>query len=135
MSKAGKVAPAADRATLIPGAPPEVVQSGTGFNCVAVGEIGEQRFRIVLDSGAARNVIRTGFAEQLRASPKTQHATYGPRPMSDVINFVGVIEGMKTSDVTHATQLTMTFTDVESGKKASTELCFGELAEASDATL
>ena len=37
--------------------------------------------------------------------------------MSETVSFVGVIEGMRTSEVTHSTQITTDFIDLESGSK------------------
>ena len=55
--------------------------------------------------------------------------------MSETVSFVGVVDGMRTSEVTHSTQITTDFVDLETNRKAPHELCFAELAEASDALL
>ena len=132
---AAEVASVVDRKAVVPGVPPTEVRVKTGFNCVIVVEIAGMKFRVVLDTGAARDVIRTSFAEQLRRNAKTKKACYGPRPMSETVSFVGVVDGMRTSEVTHSTQITTDFVDLETNRKAPHELCFAELAEASDALL
>jgi hypothetical protein len=45
---------------------PEALVVKAGFNCVVLARIGGVPFRAVLDTGAARSLIRTSFAEQLR---------------------------------------------------------------------
>ena len=60
---------------MVPEMPPEALVVKTGFNCVIVVRIGGVPFRVVLDTGAARSLIRTSFAEQLRKNKKTKGAT------------------------------------------------------------
>ena len=69
------VASVVDRKTVVPGVPPTEVRVKTGFNCVIVIEIAGMKFRVVLDTGAARDVIRTSFAEQLRKNARTKKAS------------------------------------------------------------
>ena len=47
---------------------------GRGFNCVVMVTVGTQRFRMTVDTGAARSLIRAKFADQLRRSAKTREA-------------------------------------------------------------
>jgi len=71
-TRAASVAPTVDRSHVIPEMPPMALVVKTGFNCVIVVRIGGVPFRVVLDTGAARSLIRTSFAEQLRKSKKTR---------------------------------------------------------------
>ena len=54
--------------------PLQVVEMGRGYYCVVPVTVGQVRFRATLDTGAARNLIRAEFAEQLRKSAKTRDA-------------------------------------------------------------
>jgi hypothetical protein len=77
-TRASLVAPIVDRSRVLPEMRPEALVVKTGFMCVIVVRIGGVPFRVVLDTGAARSLIRTSFAEQLRKDRRTNGATYGP---------------------------------------------------------
>ena len=57
---------------------PPVLETKKGYNCVVVIVIQGIKFRILLDSGASRNVIRKSFANHLWTTKKTSKAAYGP---------------------------------------------------------
>ena len=114
---------------------PEPVAVKTGFNCVVLSRIGGMPFRIVLDSGAARSLARTSFAEQLRKDHRTKGATYGPRPLSRPVVLEGVIKGRQSSTITKATQIGLDLPDTLSGKMGRLEACFGEMPDCADAII
>ena len=87
-TKAASVAPTIDRSLVIPDMPPEPLVLRAGFNCVVVVYIGGMPFRVTVDSGAARDVIRKSFAQQLRKDKRTREHTWGPRRMSRPVSFV-----------------------------------------------
>ena len=93
--------------------PPVPVQSG--FNCVVVAKINGKRFRVVLESGAARSLIRTNFAQQLRKNKNTKIAAYGLRPLSQPVVLEGVIKGHPSATIRNATQLRLEMTDTQEG--------------------
>ena len=97
--------------------------------------IAGKKFRLVMDTGASRDVIRTKFATQLRSNRLTRDKVVGPRPLTDWISFVGVCEGMTTDSVTCATQVELGFTDAEQGNSEKISVNFVELEGASDAML
>ena len=88
-ARAKDVAPPIDRSTIVPEMPPETLYVKTGFNCVVILKIAGVPFRVILDSGAARSIIRTRFAEQLRKNKKTRAAAYGPRPLDRPVTLEG----------------------------------------------
>ena len=81
-SRAASVTPTVDRAAVIPGMPPKVLSIGTGFNCAVVIRINGLKFRMTLDSGAARSIIRSSFADQLRKTRETRGALRTPTVQS-----------------------------------------------------
>jgi hypothetical protein len=72
-SRASLVAPTVDRNQLVPEMRPEPVVVKTGFNCVVLSRIGGVPFRVVLDTGAARSLVRSSFAEQSASTPGGRH--------------------------------------------------------------
>ena len=77
-SRASSVAPLAEKKDHIEGMPPLVIPIQRGFNCIAIVVIGGVKFRVVFDTGAARSLIRTSFARQLRQNRRTKGSTFGP---------------------------------------------------------
>ena len=126
------VAPPIDRSQVEAALPPVTLAVQTGFNCVVLVTIGGVKFRVVFDSGAARSLIRTSFAEQLRRNARTKTATYGPRPLSRPVILEGVVKGGPPCTLSHATQVTLDLKDSVTGHAASLEACFGEMAECAD---
>ena len=114
---------------MIPEMPPEALVVRTGFNCVIVARVGGVPFRVVLDTGAARSLIRTSFAKQLRANKKTKGATYGPRPLSRPVVLEGVIKGRPSATITSATQIGLDLVDTVTGKSSRLEAAFGAMAD------
>ena len=98
------------------GAPPPVFETERGGNCVIVVAVNSERFRLTCDSGASRDVIRTSFAEKLRTDKRTKSATFGPRPMSQSVSFVGVIKNMTSAEVNQVTQIRFRVWDSEDSK-------------------
>ena len=110
------------------GVPPPVFETERGGNCVIVVAINNVRFRLTCDSGASQDVIRTSSAEKLRKEKQTKSATFGPRPMSQSVSFVGVINDMTSAEVSQATQVKFRMWDPEDSKVcADCEVCFAEL--------
>ena len=104
-SRAGSVAPVVDRSAIDPSMPPPPVDVTTGFNCVVNVKIGGEKFRITLDTGAARSVVKKRFAQQLRKSKVTRSEVYGPRPLSRDVFMEGFISGSVSDALTEATQI------------------------------
>ena len=119
------MAPVVDRSRVIPDMPPAALVVKVGFNCVVVVRIGGMPFRVVLDTGAARSLIRTSFAKQLRKNKKTRSATYGPRPLNRPDILGGVIKGRPSATITNATQVELDLLDTVSGQMSKLEACFG----------
>ena len=65
---------------------------------------------MTLDSGAARSIVRTSFADQLRKTRETRGELYGPQPFSRTVNIEGITEG-RTSELTQATQIRVGLVD------------------------
>ena len=93
-------------------------------------------FRLTVDAGAARSLIRTGFAEQLRKNPKTQEAVVMRGRADRDITCVGMCEGMESNVISHVSRLACSFEEVPDGsgptKGVTVEIEFGELDGASD---
>ena len=132
---AGSVTPVVDRRAIDPSLPPVLVQVESGFNCVVIATIGGKKFRATLDSGASRSVIRTSFAEQLRANKVTKGDAYGPRPLSRAIVMEGFMAGSLSQELDMATQVKLGFTDVTTANEEKFEVCFAECADSADAML
>ena len=116
-----------------------MIGMGRGFHCVVPVRIGPIWFRLTVDTGAARSLVRTSFAEQLRKSPKTQKAVV-PRGKADrEITCVGMCEGMESNVISHVPRLACTFEEVPDGsglpRAVTLEVDFGELDAASDVLL
>ena len=79
--------------------PLPVASMGTGFHCGVGIRIGSERFRVVLDSGAARNLIRQKFADKLWKSPLTQKSCLRKEKGDREIRFEGVLKGIETEPV------------------------------------
>ena len=116
--------------------PLPVVSMGRGFRCVVPVRIGSVWFRLTVDTGAARSLIRTGFAEQLRKNPKTQEAVVLRGRADRDITCVGMCEGMESNVISHVSRIARTFEEVPDGtgatKGVTMEIEFGELDGASD---
>ena len=110
-----RVAQAIPPDTILHRAPTQVFETARGTNCVIVVSINGIRFRVTLDTGAARDVIRKSFAKRLREDKRTKHLIYGPRSMSQSVTFVGVIKGMTSSEVNEVTQVKFRVHDSETG--------------------
>ena len=113
---------------------------GQGYHCVVSVYINEKRFRITLDTGCARNFIRSSFRDQLAKNSATSGAvlrrSQGDRP----ILCTGISKGMETAPVTKHTTIRMSFLDVpDSGIKTKgktpVDAVFGELDDSCDALL
>ena len=110
-TRASQVAPVADQSRVVPEMQPEALVVKSGLNCVIVVRIGCIPFRGVLDTGAARSLIRTSFAEQLRKNRKTKDATYGPRPLNRPVVLEGIIKGRPSATITNATPIELELLD------------------------
>jgi len=55
-----------------------------GHHCVVRMSVGQRSFRITLDTGAARNLARTSFVQQLRKYPSTREAVGESEPIRPI---------------------------------------------------
>ena len=102
--------------------------------------IGGVRFRITCDTGAARNLVRQSFVEQLRRNPKTKDALIRRGRGDRVINCTGICKGMSTASIEYCSEIELLWKSVSSdGSKPppdfSRRVMFSELPEGSDALL
>ena len=118
--------------------PLPVVSMGTGFNCVVGIRIGSERFRVVLDSGAARNLIRQKFADKLWKSPQTQKSCLRKEKGDREIRFEGILKGIETEPVSVLTTVMAEFEGEAlhgsggTSKAKPLPITFSELKDASD---
>ena len=116
----------------MPEMPPVTMPVATRFNCVVMVKIGGIKFRVVCETGAARSLVRTSFAQQPRNHRNTRVAAYGPRPLSRPVVLEGIIKGRPSATLTQATQLTLELSDSLTGHKGIMEACFAEMADCAD---
>ena len=112
---------------------------GRGFNCVVMVTVGTQRFRMTVDTGAARSLIRAKFADQLRRSAKTREAVVRRFKGDRAILCEGVVKGMETKPVQVVDVLRLGLRSDDgarrTGELVEVEAEFGELEDAADALL
>ena len=82
---------------------------GHGYHCVVPVTIGKHQFRLTVDTGAARSLVKTRFAEQLRKSPKTKDVVVCRAKADRPVSCSGSCEGMESPVLEHVTRLALTF--------------------------
>ena len=112
---------------------------GTGFNCTCAVKIGGRRFKVCLDSGGSRSLIRSSFAKQIRSGNR-KHAVKRREEIVPPLHCQGVCADMKSVDMTKAITLGLEFETLspDGGTAAAApevEVTFAELDEAADALL
>ena len=111
----------------------------TGFNCVVHVKLGKRTFKVCLDTGGSRSLIRRSFLEQLRkGSQKT--AIVKEERINPPLHCQGVCEGMKSADMVIAATLSLQFEALDPDGHNATEapvleVLFAELDNAADALL
>lgn len=119
--------------------PLKLVRLGTGLNCTVPVLVGGRRFKVTIDSGGSRSLIRTSFAQQITKGSH-KHAVKRREEISPPLHCQGVCADMKSADMTKAITLGLVFQSVNpDGGATSTapevEVTFAELEGAADALL
>ena len=112
----------------------------SGFNCVVPIRIGKTVFRMCVDTGGGRSMIRTSFRNQLAKHAGTSKFIKERCKISNDVRCGGICSDMESTVMQHVTRLGLTFDPVNSDGTAppdpvSLELEFGELDNASDPLL
>ena len=112
---------------------------GRGYRCVVPVKVGKAAFRVTLDTGAARSLIRADFAAQLRKSQQTAEAVLQRAQADEAISCVGICSDMESGVLEFVQSLRLRFEGVRDGRgsapAAEIEVPFAELKGASDALL
>lgn len=127
------------RSAYLPPEPLGVVAMGRGFHCVVRVKVGSVSFRVTIDTGSARNLIRSSFAEKLRVNAKTRDAVVGRGRADKVINCTGICADMESSVLEFVSTVQCMFESVADGRglpaTSTVEVPFAELDNASDCLL
>jgi len=119
--------------------PMPTIVMGRGFHCVVPVTIGSQQFRMTVDTGAARSLIKTRFATDLRRSVKTRDSLVLRAKADRPVSCIGICQGMESPVLEHVTRINLSFDEVSDGRgkprRVSTEVDFAELEGASDMLL
>ena len=120
--------------------PPRLLKVGRGYHCVVACWIGQQRFRLTVDSGCARNFVRTQFSRQLEKHPKTKDFLKERFTGDREINCVGIVSNMKTPAISNHQTISLTLKNVcEQGlttkPDCNMDVVFGEIDSAADGLL
>ena len=111
----------------------------TGFNCVVHVKLGKRTFKVCLDTGGSRSLIRRSFLEQLRKGSQ-KAAIVKEERINPPLHCQGVCEGMKSADMVIAATLSLQFEALDPDGHNATEapvleVLFAELDNAADALL
>ena len=103
-----------------------------GFNLQVVATLGKMAFRLILDTGACRNVVSAKFAQKVRHNPSTKNAFVSRESVTNPIICEGIVEGSETSELAMVSTLTLGFRDAEAGVRTGAAtgefpVAFGEL--------
>jgi hypothetical protein len=111
-------------------------------HCVVQVGIGKKTFRCALDTGAARSLIRTSFADKLRQSVHTKSALVSRIRAKNGILCEGVVSGMTTEPISVFDTFRLAFQSTDPAERTkgrsgqgSVDIAFGELSSAADALL
>ena len=110
-----------------------------GFNCIVHVKIGKRTFKVCLDTGGSRSLIRKSFLEQLKKGSQ-KSAIVKEERINPPLHCQGVCEGMKSADMTVAVTLNCQFEALDPDGHATKEapvmpVLFAELDNAADALL
>jgi len=127
------------RTVVLPTEQMGTVVMGRGFHCVARCTIGSVSFRVTLDTGSARNLVRSSFAEKLRTNSKTRDAVLGRGRADKPVICTGICSDMNSAVLEHVLNLRCRFDSVPDGRgkpvSCEVEISFSELEGASDCLL
>ena len=108
-----------------------IIAMGRGFHCVIPVAVGSQQFRMTVDTGAARSLIKTRFAADVRRSVKTKDSVVLRAKADRPVSCIGICQGMESPVLEHLTRLNLSFDEIPDGtgkpKRISTEVDFAEL--------
>jgi hypothetical protein len=118
----------------------QVVRSlGRGWNCVVLVQICGRNFKVLLDSGASRNLVRTAFLKELKDLPGSQEFVKGPGPTDRIIGIAGIHANQtigESNSVSKACDIRMRFlTGLHPNLKlsaSSAEVQFGLMESSAD---
>ena len=85
---------------------------GRGWNCSVLVQIWDTTYRVLLDTGASRNLIQTKFLKSLAALPESKCFLRGPGPTDRIIGIAGIHSDQHISEensVSQACEIQMTF--------------------------
>ena len=119
-----------------------VVALGRGWNLTVLIRIGDQKFAAVLDTGAARNIIRTNFVKELMNHQGTKDSVVGRFRGDRTIYIAGVHSNAPlTSEMSISTVCKLRMQFLQAGERGERprgpELVVecGEMASSSDALI
>lgn len=120
--------------------PMKEVTYDVGFNCIIPVRIGKTTFRMCIDTGGGRSMIRKEFCEKLRSHSHTCRQVLQRNRITDDVRCTGVCAGMSSAKLENTALLQLTLDPVrEDGGKPHDPVDFqlemGELPGASDALL
>ena len=120
--------------------PMKEVKYDVGFNCVIPVRIGNSVFRMCVDTGGGRSMIRKEFSDKLQKNSHTCKQVLQRNRIIDEVRCTGVCDGMSsaTLDFTALVQLTLDPVREDGGKPpppVDFQLEMGELPNASDSLL
>lgn len=117
--------------------PLKEVHYDVGFHCVCPVRIGKQSFRIVIDTGGGKSLIRKEFRDQLAKHSATCSAVKSRHRIIEDVQCSGICEGMTSGKMAHESLIELTFDSVSEDGRSAPEsktivLEMGELPGASD---
>ncbi len=117
--------------------PLKEVHYDVGFHCVCPVRIGKQSFRIVIDTGGGKSLIRKEFRDQLAKHSATSSAVKTRHRIIEDVQCSGICEGMTSGKMVHESLIELTFDSVSEDGRSVPEsktivLEMGELPGASD---
>ncbi len=119
--------------------PLKEISLDVGFNCVVHVKVGKRLFKVCLDTGGSRSLIRKSFLEQLKKGSQ-KGAIVKEERINPPLHCQGVCEGMKSSDMNVAVTIDCQFQALDPDGHAAKEapvlpVMFAELENAADALL
>ena len=120
--------------------PMKEVKYDVGFNCVIPVRLGKTQFRMCIDTGGGRSMIRKEFCDKVRKHSSTCGSILQRNRIVDDVRCTGVCSGMSSAQLEHSALIQLTLDPVrEDGGKpldpVDLQLEMGELPGASDALL
>jgi len=116
------------------------VSLDAGYNCNVTVKVGGICFRVCIDTGGARSIIRKEFVQQLLRSEKTREWVGERCATTEKIICSGICKGMRSLAIEAVCDLTVLFQSIsEDGITQDADVAvkvnFAELSEAADAML